>query len=111
MRSSHTKDPLAPSKFWETSGSPAEKRVVGLQSVEGRALAEYFRKSMPRDLELMNIQRIESRHPWRQYKLYRNELYESVAARYACIEIFICSKLQFLIELARIHRRLAGWDG
>ena len=46
---------------------------------EGRALSEYFYRTMPSDSKLKEIQRVENRKAWRLYKVYRNELYEDIS--------------------------------
>eukprot|EP00933_Yihiella_yeosuensis_P005330 TRINITY_DN109824_c0_g1_i1.p1 TRINITY_DN109824_c0_g1~~TRINITY_DN109824_c0_g1_i1.p1 ORF type:complete len:392 (-),score=36.18 TRINITY_DN109824_c0_g1_i1:112-1287(-) len=76
MAASRTVDPLAASKFWESDGSLPSYYTVKRKSLEGRALADYFLKSMPEDVDLRHILRIESRQPWRHYKIHRNDMYE-----------------------------------
>ena len=79
--SSRTQDPLAPPKFWETDGVEASKKQVKPYSVEGTALAQYFRKGMPEDAQLANIYRVETAQPWQHYKLHRNEIYKRLAGQ------------------------------
>ena len=55
------------------------QREVLPYSVEGRALADYFLGVMPEDTQLQRILRIENRQSWRQFKVYRNEVYDKFA--------------------------------
>ena len=83
MVASRTLDPLAPSRFWETEGVPPTERDVSLCDSEGLALKDYFlgQGGMLEDTELQRITRVENRTVWRQFKVYRNEVYEQFRAQ------------------------------
>lgn len=66
--------------IWKTSPLKSLiKRMRVETRQEGRALSEYFYRTMPSDSKLKEIQRVENRKAWRLYKVYRNELYEDIS--------------------------------
>ena len=51
---------------------------VELESLEGKALSEYFSRGMgmPSDLDLQSIHRVENKSAWQIHKIHRNEVYK-----------------------------------
>lgn len=65
---------------WDTSGEPATSIEVKPYSLEARAVADYCVRSMPDDLEIVAIERVESLKPYQQYETQRQSLMETLYA-------------------------------